>query len=149
MPRIIEDELFERVQHILDRNKKAPARSRGREEYLLTTKLFCGYCREMMTGYGGTGKSGKAYHYYACNNFKRRKCKKKVIGKEKIEDHVVLECRKLLTDSNIERIASAVADVCKRIKTPPQLNESKLPSRKQTPPLKIFGRRWRRGKPPI
>ena len=63
MPRIIEDELFQRVQHILDRNKKAPARSRGREEYLLTTKLFCGYCREMMTGYGGTGKSGTAYRY--------------------------------------------------------------------------------------
>ena len=113
MPRIIEDELFERVQHILDRNKKAPARSRGREEYLLTTKLFCGYCREMMTGYGGTGKSGKAYHYYACNNFKRRKCKKKVVNKEKIENRIVLECCKLLTDSNIERIASAVADVCK------------------------------------
>ena len=113
MPRIIEDELFERVQHILDRNKKAPARSRGREEYLLTTKLFCGYCREMMTGYGGTGKSGKAYHYYACNNFKRRKCKKKVVNKEKIENRVVLECCKLLTDGNIERIASAVADLCK------------------------------------
>lgn len=63
MPRIIEDELFERVHHILDRNKKAPARARGREEYLLTTKLFCGYCREMMTGYGGTGKSGKTYLY--------------------------------------------------------------------------------------
>ena len=28
MPRILEDELFERVQHILDRNKKAPARDR-------------------------------------------------------------------------------------------------------------------------
>ncbi len=27
MPRILEDELFERVQHILDRNKKAPARN--------------------------------------------------------------------------------------------------------------------------
>ena len=112
MPRILEDELFERVQHILDRNKKAPARARGREEYLLTTKLFCGYCREMMTGYGGTGKSGKAYHYYACNNFKRRKCKKKVISKEKIENRVVLECRKLLTDSNIEHIAASVAAVC-------------------------------------
>lgn len=112
MPRIIEDELFERVHHILDRNKKAPARARGREEYLLTTKLFCGYCREMMTGYGGTGKSGKTYHYYACNNFKRRKCKKKVISKEKIEDRVVLECRKLLTDSNIERIAASVSEVC-------------------------------------
>ena len=112
MPRIIDDELFQRVQHILDRNKKAPARSRGKEEYLLTTKLFCGYCREMMTGYGGTGKSGKTYHYYACNNFKRRKCKKKVVNKEKIEDRIVLECRKLLTDSNIEKIAFSVSSAC-------------------------------------
>ena len=40
MPRILDDELFERVQHIIDRNKKAPARTRGKEEYLLTTKLF-------------------------------------------------------------------------------------------------------------
>ena len=46
MPRILEDELFERVQYILDRNKKAPARSRGKEEYLLTTKLFWGnFCQ--------------------------------------------------------------------------------------------------------
>lgn len=67
MPRIIEDELFERVQQMIDRNKKAPARKRGEDEYLLTTKLFCGYCREMMTGYSGTSKSGRVYHYYACN----------------------------------------------------------------------------------
>lgn len=53
----VEDELFERVQRMLDRNKKAPARSRGKEEYLLTTKLFCGYCKELMIGYGGTGKA--------------------------------------------------------------------------------------------
>lgn len=66
----------------------------------------------MMTGYGGTGRSGKAYHYYACNNFKRRKCKKKVIGKQIIEDRVVLECRNLLTDSNIERIAASAPAAC-------------------------------------
>ena len=113
MPRIIEDELFERVQHILDRNKKAPARSRGKEEYLLTTKLFCGYCREMMTGYGGTGKSGKAYHYYACNNFKKQQCSKKAVNKEKLEERVIQECRKLLTDRNIEKIVSAVTEACK------------------------------------
>ena len=112
MPRIIEDELFQRVQHILDRNKKAPARSRGREEYLLTTKLFCGYCREMMTGYGGTGKSGTAYRYYACKSAKKKACRKKVVNKQKIEDRVVLECRKLLTDSNIEKISLAVAAAC-------------------------------------
>jgi Site-specific recombinases, DNA invertase Pin homologs len=112
MPRIIDDELFDRVQRILDRNKAAPARTRGREEYLLTTKLFCGYCREMMTGYGGTGKSGKAYHYYACKNAKKKLCRKKVVDKQYIEDRVLLECRKLLTDSNIERIAASVAATC-------------------------------------
>ena len=112
MPRIIEDELFERVQYILDRNKKAPARSRGKEEYLLTTKLFCGYCREMMTGYGGTGKAGKTYHYYACNNMKKKKCKKKIVNKQYMEDKIVFECRKLLTEENIENIANAVATAC-------------------------------------
>lgn len=81
-------------------------------EYLLTTKLFCGYCRELMTGYGGTGKSGKNYFYYACNNYKRHKCKKKVVSKQAIEDRVILECRKLLTDSNIEKIAQSVAAAC-------------------------------------
>lgn len=135
MPRIIEDELFQRVQHILDRNKKAPARSRGKLEYLLTTKLFCGYCRELMTGYGGTGKSGRTYYYYACNNYKRHKCKKKVVSKQAIEDRVVLECRKLLTDSNIEKIARSVAAACdadfdssavKRLKTALQEAEAAI-----------------------
>lgn len=112
MPRIIEDELFQRVQRILDRNKKAPARSRGKLEYLLTTKLFCGYCRELMTGYGGTGRAGKSYFYYACNNYKRHKCNKKVVSKQTIEDRVILECRKLLTDSNIEKIAKSVEAAC-------------------------------------
>jgi len=112
MPRIIENELFERVQRILDRNKKAPARARGREEYLLTTKLFCGHCREMMVGYGGTGKSGKAYHYYSCKNAKKGLCDKKIVDKQRIEDKVIKECRKLLTDTNIEKIAQSVAAAC-------------------------------------
>ena len=58
MPRIIDDELFYRVQDVLARNKVAPGRTRGKKEYLLTTKLFCGHCGEMMTCYTGTGKSG-------------------------------------------------------------------------------------------
>ncbi len=112
MPRIIEDELFERVQHILDRNKRAPGRTRGEGEYLLTTKLFCGYCKDMMTGYGGTSKTGAAYHYYRCNNVKKHKCEKKIVRKKTIEDRVVQECRKLLTDSNIEKVAASVSAAC-------------------------------------
>ena len=113
MPRIVSDDVFERVQNILDKNKAAPARSRGKEEYLLTTKLFCGYCHEMMTGYGGTGKSGKAYHYYACKNAKKHLCQKKVVDKKRIEDMVVAACRQMLTDSNIQRIAEAIEAVFK------------------------------------
>lgn len=30
---------------------------------------FCGYCQEVMTGYGGTDKSDKAYHYGSVNSF--------------------------------------------------------------------------------
>lgn len=81
----------------LTATKKAPVRSRGKEEYLLTTKLFCGYCKEMMIGYGGTSKSGKAYHYYACKNTKKKLCHKKVVSKELIEDRIVNVCYKMLT----------------------------------------------------
>lgn len=61
MPRIISDELFNKVAEIMNKNKKAPARARAKVEYLLTTKLFCGHCKEMMTGFSGTGKMGKVY----------------------------------------------------------------------------------------
>ena len=103
MPRIIEDDLFYQVQEIMDKNKKAPARARAKEEYLLTTKLFCGHCREMMTGYSGTSKSGKKHCYYICNTVKRKGgCKKKVVPKQQIEDYVVNMCREILTPENIE-----------------------------------------------
>ncbi len=104
--------LFEKVQHILNKNKQAPGGTRGKEEYLLTTKLFCGYCREMMTGYGGTSRNKNVYHYYSCKNSRKNLCDKKIIQKEKIEDSVVSVCRKLLTDEKIEKISKSVAAVC-------------------------------------
>ena len=77
IPRIIDDELFFRVQEMLEKNKKAPARARAKEEYLLTTKLFCGKCKEMMTGYCGTSMTKAKHYYYMCNNRKKRLCHKK------------------------------------------------------------------------
>lgn len=111
IPRIISDELFTKVTEIMNKNKKAPARARAKVEYLLTTKLFCGYCKEMMTGFSGTGKSGKVYRYYVCNGTKKKLCKKKKVNKEYIEDLVVAECRKLLTNENIKKIAKDVAAI--------------------------------------
>ena len=114
MPRIIDDDLFERVQFLLEKNKKASARTRGNDEYLLTTKLFCGHCLEMMTGYSGTGKSGKKYCYYACKNSKKKKCVKRIESKDSLEDMIVGDCKELLTDENIEIISKSVSDACKK-----------------------------------
>ncbi len=41
IPQIIDDALFYEVQEKLDKNKAAPARSRAREEYILTTNVIC------------------------------------------------------------------------------------------------------------
>ena len=114
MPRILDDDLFYRVQALMNKNKSAPARTRGENEYLLTTKLFCGHCKEMMVGYGGTGKSGKQYHYYMCKKARKKKCNKKIISKDYIEDRVVSECLKMLTDEKIRYIAKKVAEECNK-----------------------------------
>ena len=112
MPRIIDDALFERVQAILEANKKAPGRTKGKMEYLLTTKLFCGHCKEPMTGYGGTSKTGTRYHYYKCNGSKKGACKKTPVHKEQIEEAVIQECLNLFTDERIKFIADEMYKAC-------------------------------------
>ena len=113
MPRIIEDDLFYRVQDIMNKNKSAKARARGEGEYLLTTKLFCGHCKDLMVGYAGTSKSKKLYHYYACKQVRKKNCDKKIVSKTYIEDRVIAECLKLLTEDKMKIIAKKVADACK------------------------------------
>lgn len=113
MPRIIDDDLFYRVQDIMNKNKSTPARTRGEGEYLLTTKLFCGHCKEMMIGYGGTSKSKKQYHYYICKQARKKTCDKKIVSKTYIEDRVIAECLKILTDDKMKIIAQKVAEACK------------------------------------
>ena len=62
IPAIVPIELFEKVQKRLAKNKKAPARYKAKEEnYLLTTKLFCGKCGAFMVGESGTSKTGRIY----------------------------------------------------------------------------------------
>ena len=51
--------LFNKVQEKLAKNKKAPARHKAGESYLLTTKLYCGKCGALMFGESGVGHTGK------------------------------------------------------------------------------------------
>ena len=80
----------------------------------------------MMTGICGTAKAGKVYHYYICNGAKKKICNKKTVRKDYIEDLVIKECYKLLTDKNIERIAKAVVAVCEAGQDTTNLKSLKL-----------------------
>ena len=111
VPRIISDELFERVQSTIEKNRKAPARAKAKEEYLLTTKLVCGLCESPMVGVSAVGRS-KTYYYYTCNHSNDANCEKKRISKEILEDLVVTETKKLLTPKTINQIAKKIVDIC-------------------------------------
>ena len=43
IPAIVPQDLFDRVQEKIEKNKKAPARAKTEVDYLLTTKLYCGH----------------------------------------------------------------------------------------------------------
>ena len=78
IPPIIPLELFEDVQEKIAKNKKAPARHKAEESYLLTTKLYCGKCGALMFGESGVSHTGKMYTYYKCAAAKKKKtCDKK------------------------------------------------------------------------
>ena len=99
----------------MNKKKKAPARAKAHESYILSTKLFCGYCKSAMTGVSGKGKMGKKYFYYQCvTNRKDKSCKKGTVNKSYIEELVITETRKLLTRDNIDKIASEVVLLCEQ-----------------------------------
>ena len=121
IPRIVSDEIFNKAQKILAMNKKAPARAKAKEAYLLTTKLFCGLCDSPMTGISGTSATGKTYFYYTCNKSKNEKCRKKSVSKDYLENLVVSETKKLLTIEKINLIAKEIVELCKRESNTPTI----------------------------
>lgn len=117
IPTIVPQDLFDRVQEKIEKNKKAPARAKAEVDYLLTTKLFCGHCGAYMCGESGKGRSGKTYHYYKCVSVKKKRtdCKKKAIKKDFIEEFVIRHTMKTLNDdAAIEAIIAMLMDLQER-----------------------------------
>ena len=109
IPALVPLDLFERVQEKLEKNKKAPARAKADEAYLLTTKIFCGHCQTTMNGESGKSRNGTVHRYYKCHAVKKKlnDCDKKPVKKEWIEDLVVSETMTMLMDDDmIEAIVS-------------------------------------------
>jgi len=108
VPPIIDKTLFNKVQALFKHNYTARAKNKAAEDYLLTTKVFCGHCGEPMVGESGTSKTGKLHRYYKCAGRKRKhNCPKKVEKKDWLEQIVVkFTVGRVLTDENIELIAT-------------------------------------------
>ena len=110
IPRIVPQALFDKVQIEREKNKRATARHKAEDDYLLTTKLFCGKCGRYMTGESGTGRSGTVHRYYKCNVAKyKHTCDKKTVKKDWIENLVIKYTReRMMSDNVLEDIAGIV-----------------------------------------
>ncbi|MCR5566453.1 MAG: recombinase family protein, partial [Clostridiales bacterium] len=127
LPVIIEKDQFERVQQRMESNRHAPAKAKADEEYLLTTKLFCGKCGKMLTGESGTSRTRAKHYYYKCAGAKHEhNCKLKAIKKQLIERAaVIITVDKVLSnDEMIERVADSIVKLqSKEDTTIPALRE--------------------------
>ncbi len=119
VPAIVPQELFNRVQARMEKNKRAPAMGKADENFLLTTKLFCGKCGRLMVGESGTSHTGKKHYYYKCGSAKRKTgCTKKAVKKGWIENLIVERTMQMIFDDMaLEAIAGMVLDVQARENT--------------------------------
>ena len=128
IPPIVPLELFEDVQEKIAKNKKAPARRKAEDDYLLTIKLHCGCCGALMFGESGTSRTGEVHRYYKCATAKKRKgCKKKTVRKQWLEDLVVKQTMQLVRDdAAMESIIAKVMELQDRENTNLPLYEKQL-----------------------
>lgn len=110
IPRIIDDDLFYKVQKELEKNGLTPARRRAKTEYLLSNKLYCGLCKEKMIGKSGTSKTGKLHTYYSCKSAIKHQCDMESIKKDDIENIVAKACQDILTTDNIDLVAKKIVE---------------------------------------
>lgn len=109
-PAIISKELFDRVQSLLESNKRCFGRKVSETFFALGGKAFCGYCGSALIGDCGTSRTGERHHYYSCGKRKRsHTCKKRSEAKGNLE---FLVCQAtvgyVLSPGRIEEIARRV-----------------------------------------
>jgi len=107
---IVSEEIFEKVQERLNKNKHSPAHFKADERYILSGKLFCGDCGMQMVADCGKSCTGKKHRYYKCySNKQKRTCDMKAVKKEWLEDLVFKATMELLNNKPlIEQIADTI-----------------------------------------
>ena len=88
-PKIIEKELFYKVQNRIKRDNKG--KRSEKTVYLLRNKIKCGYCGQNLNGETGASHTGNKKYYYKCRSIKDKlsKCKKTTVPRDMIENQVI------------------------------------------------------------
>lgn len=87
-PRIISDEIFEKVRQISEKNHYG--RRSTKTVYLLRGKMVCGYCGYSIIAETGTARNGTLLHYYKCRGRKQKNgCQKEVVPKDTLEKLII------------------------------------------------------------
>ncbi len=100
-PAIVPKEVYEKVRRKTDANKYG---KRSVEVvYMLRNKMICGYCGKPISAETGTSKGGKKIRYYKCLGRKHNNgCTKSMVRKELLEDFVVNNIVKLLSEKEVK-----------------------------------------------
>lgn len=108
MPRLIDDETFQKAQSRLEANKRGGKGAIKKlhpeieiEDYWLSGKLYCGLCGGPMQGVSGTSKTGTLYYYYSCLNYRKHTCALKYQRKSLLEKIVLYTLDDLVIDPTL------------------------------------------------
>jgi DNA invertase Pin-like site-specific DNA recombinase len=87
VPAIISKDTFYLAQKERKRRTVSKKTRKTTAEYMLSGKLFCGYCKKPMSGVSGTGKNGNKFYYYYCPTVRAKgNCHKEHVARDIIED---------------------------------------------------------------
>ena len=119
VPRIISQELWEKVHTRMKTRRGEGGRYSAKHEYLLAGKVFCGECGGAMIVTGcNQSKEGRPYRYYNCTNKRqKRTCTAKGIGVSTLEQKVAEAVKHLLgAPDSAERIIQTAIEYRDEIK---------------------------------
>ena len=125
-PAIIDTKTFKRAQEIANnkKHKKSGKKTKDNDDYILSGKIFCGYCGRRLVGVCGYSKSGKVYKYYVCQN---KECNKKSEKKFFIENYVGNQVYEYLTnDKRLDHIVESILKGLKSKRNATRLSELQL-----------------------
>ena len=116
-PRIIDDDLWNKVNAINEENKISPSRKKEIYDYILSGKLICGECKHKMYGESGTSHTKDIHYYYVCGSRRKKlgPCNMKSVKKQELEDFVMQAISKALnSEENIQFLTDKIFEYHKQ-----------------------------------